>query len=131
MKDEVWIVYDGECPICSNVAKAYKIKEAVGILHTLDARENKNHPLMQEINSLNLDIDKGMVIKFQNTCYHGVDAIHIMALLGTNSGLFNKINSTIFQSKILAKIFYPLLRCLRNFLLWCKGVKKIENLKNI
>ena len=131
MSDDVWFVYDGQCPICSNVAKAYKIKKAVGNLHALDARENKNHPLMQEINALHLDIDQGMVIKFQNTLYHGVDALHVMALLGTDSGLFNKINSTIFKSKILAKIFYPTLRTLRNFVLWSKGIKKIKNLENV
>lgn len=128
MKDEVWFIYDGQCPICSNFAKACKIKEAAGNLQTLDARQNKNHPLMQEIKALNLDIDEGMVIKFRGTYYHGSDALHVMALLGTDSDVFNKINAMIFKSKILAKIFYPLLRSLRNFVLWCKGIKKIQNL---
>ena len=90
-KDDVWFVYDGECPICTSASRAYRIKEALGNLYTIDARADKNHPIMKEINSLGLNIDQGMVIKFKNTHYHGVEALHIMALLGTNSGLFNRL----------------------------------------
>ena len=128
-EEKVWLVYDGECPICANVSKAYKIKKTLGSLQVLDARTEKNHPIMREINSLNLDLDQGMVIKFKNTHYHAVDALHVMALLGTNSGLFNRINSYIFRSKFLAKLCYPIFRSGRNFALWCKGVKQIRNLK--
>lgn len=127
-ENEVWFVYDGECPICKAVAQAYKIKKALGILHILDARKEKNHPIMREINSLGLDLDKGMVIKFKNTHYHAVDALHVMALLGTNSGWFNRINSYIFRSKFLSKLCYPIFRSGRNFALWCKGVRQVKNL---
>lgn len=128
-KNEVWFVYDGECPICSQTARFYRIKEATGNLHILDARIAQDHPLIQEINHLGFDLDKGMVIKFQNTLYHGSDALHVMALLGTNSDLFNRLNSYIFRSKFLSKLCYPLLRIARNFALRCKNVEQIKNLK--
>lgn len=126
-QDSIWFVYDGKCPICVNASKYYKIKKTVGNLQLLDARENKDHPIIIEINSLRLNLDDGMVIKYQNNFYHGSDALHLMALLGSDSDWLNKINSYIFRSKILAKIFYPFFRACRNFILFCKGVKKIND----
>lgn len=126
--DEVWFIYDGECPICASVSRAYKIKKALGNLHILDGRQEKNHPLIKEINALGLDLDKGMVIKFKNTHYHAAAALQVMALLGTNSSLFNRINSYIFRSKFLSKLCYPIFRVGRNLALCCKGVGQIKNL---
>ncbi len=128
-KEVVWFVYDGQCPICASTARAYKIKESLGQLNTLDARKEKDHEIMREINSLGLNIDEGMVIKFQNTHFAGADALNVMALLGTNSTLFNRVNSYIFKSKLLSKICYPFFKAARNFILFCKGVGKINNLK--
>ncbi len=129
IKNDVWFVYDGDCPICNGAANAFKIKEAVGRLNTVNARTEKNHPVIQEINKLGLNLDDGMVIKFKDTCYHGVDALHVMALIGTNSGFFNRVNCFFFRSKFLSKICYPFFRAGRNFTLWCKNVDQINNIK--
>ena len=45
MKKEVWLVYDGEYPICRPSANALKIKEAAGTLHLVNARES--HPIFR------------------------------------------------------------------------------------
>ncbi|MCE3255759.1 MAG: hypothetical protein K0R25_1253 [Rickettsiaceae bacterium] len=128
-QNEIWLVYDGECPICRNVARFYKIKEAAGNLRLVDARNNSNNQVIGEINSLGLDLDKGMVIKIDDKFYHGADATYIMALIGSKSGIFNRINVAIFRSKFMAKILYPPLRALRNFALLIKGKSQINNLK--
>jgi predicted DCC family thiol-disulfide oxidoreductase YuxK len=125
-KDQVWFVYDGDCPMCNGAVNSFMIKKAVGTLNLINARTQKNHPIMIEIKKLNLNLDDGMVIKFKDNLYHGADALHTMALIGGNSGFFNKVNCFLFKSKNLSKICYPFLRFCRNFVLYIKGIKKIN-----
>ena len=129
-KGDVWFVYDGDCPLCTTAAKALRIRQAVGTLHLVNAREDSSHPVMQEIQARRLNLDVGMVIKFQNTCYHGADALHVMALLGTGHGWFNRMNAWLFRSKTLSRLLYPSMREARNLFLRLTGVSKIDNLKN-
>jgi predicted DCC family thiol-disulfide oxidoreductase YuxK len=126
---DVWFVYDGQCPICSVAAHALQIKKSVGNLHLVNAREDKDHPLLKEVNERQLDLDDGMVLKYRDGYYHGEDALHMMALLGSGQGWFNRMNASLFRSKLFARLFYPAMRAIRNMLLRLKGVPKIRNLK--
>ncbi len=122
----IYLIYDGECPLCNTSAKALKIRKAVGTLHLINAREN--HPIMQEINSANLNIDKGMVVKFNDTLYHGAEAQHILAIIGSDNDFFNRINVWLFRSKTRAHLLYPIFRTFRNILLWLNKTSKVNNL---
>jgi len=124
-RKEVWLIYDGECPICSPTANALKIRDAVGTLHLINAREN--HPILNEIKNAGLNLDEGMVVKIDNKLYHGADAQHVLALIGTTQDWFNRINVWLFRSKTLAKLIYPIMRALRNMLLKIKKVSKLNN----
>jgi hypothetical protein len=59
---------------------------------------------------------------------YGVDAIHALALMGTRSGAFNRLNYWAFRSSAVSGVLYPLLRSGRNLLLKIRGVHKINNL---
>ncbi|HCS64040.1 MAG TPA: hypothetical protein DIW64_08100 [Cellvibrio sp.] len=126
-KEDVWLVYDGECPVCKTYCKYIRIREAVGNLHLVDARQPGE--LMDEITRLGLDIDQGMVLKFKDAIYYGPDAIHMLTLLSTPSGIFNRINYYIFSTKPGAKIAYPIGKAFRTLLLKLLGIQYIENLK--
>ncbi len=127
----VWFVYDGKCPLCQMGATHLRIKEAVGQLHLLDKRETTNdHPLIREINDRKLDLDKGMVVKMGGRLYQGIDALHVMALIGSSKGWFNRINAVLFRYRPVAVLCYPFLRGARNLLLKIKGVPPIKNLEN-
>lgn len=128
-KGDVWFVYDGDCPLCNSAANALRIRKAVGNLHLVNAREEGNYPLLQEIKARNLNLDDGMVIKFQDICYHGADALHIMALLGTGQGWFNRMNAWLFRSRALSALCYPAMRGVRNLALRLKGVPRLRNLE--
>ena len=125
---DVWFVYDGDCPICSVAARGLRIRKAVGSLNLVDARTDIDHPILKEVQDLKLDLDEGMVIKFRDTCYHGADALQVMALLGTGQGWFNRMNAWLFRSRTLSKICYPPMRATRNLLIRLRGVEKIGNL---
>jgi predicted DCC family thiol-disulfide oxidoreductase YuxK len=126
----VWFAYDGHCPICTHAASALQIRKSVGPLQLVDARDDPAHPLIQEIARLGLNLDDGMVLKYQCVCYHGEDALHMMAMLGSPSGWFNRANVLLFRSRAMAKLCYPAMRGARNLLLHLKGVEKIRNLQN-
>lgn len=126
-EDEVWLVYDGLCPVCSFYCRYVRIRQAVGTLHLVDAREPG--PLMDEINAAGLDIDQGMVLKFRDAIYYGSDAVHMLALLGSPSSLFNTINFHVFRTRLGARIIYPLGKAFRNAVLKLLGITYIDNLK--
>ena len=127
-KDDIWLVYDGECPVCKTYCKYIRIRDAVGRLHLVDARQPSE--VLDEITAAGLDIDQGMVVKFNNTLYYGADAIQVLTLLSTRFGIFNRINYLFFSSKVGAKLFYPLGKAIRTLLLKVLGIKYIENLKH-
>lgn len=128
-KGEVWFIYDGDCPLCTMAANALQIRKAVGPLHLLNAREENGHPVLLQIQSKGLNLDEGMVILFQDTYYHGADALHVMALLGTGQGWFNRLNAWLFRSQILSALCYPAMRTVRNIALRIKGVPPLRNLE--
>ena len=123
---EILLVYDKECPACNNYCLWVRIRKSVGELKLVDAREPS--AIMDEITATGLDIDQGMVLKMGGTIYYGSDAIHALALIGSPSSIFNRVNYWIFRSQTLSRIFYPILRLFRNLLLKILGKTKINNL---
>ena len=124
--NQVLLVYDKECPACDNYCQFVRIRESVGELVLVDAREST--AVLQQVTEMGLDIDQGMVLKLNEQIYYGSDAIHMLSLLGSRSGLFNRLNYFLFRSKRAANILYPVLRTLRNILLKFLGKTKINNL---
>lgn len=125
--EEILLVYDRQCPACSYYCEVVRIRESVGKLKIINARDGGE--VMDEITSQGLDIDQGMVLKMGNRLYYGSDAIHALALISSRSGIFNRLNYWVFKSKSISLIFYPVLRFFRNLLLKMLGKTKINNLK--
>jgi len=126
---EVWLVYDGECPVCTAYCRYARIRDAVGRLHLVDARQPG--PLMDEITAAGLDIDQGMVVKFNDVIYYGPEAIRMLTLMSTRSGLFNRISYAFFGTTRRAGFFYPFGKAFRNLVLKVLGISYIENLKDV
>lgn len=124
---EVLVVYDKQCPACDYYCNMVRIKQSVGRLVLVDARDGG--PIMEEITAKGLDIDQGMVVKAGNELYYGADAIHVLALMGTNKGFFNRLAYLSFRSRAASNVLYPILRACRNLLLKILGKTKINNLQ--
>ena len=125
-REEILLVYDKECPVCNNYCQMVRIRESVGDLKIVNARDESD--VMREITAQGLDIDQGMVLKMGGQLYYGSDAIHALALISSRYGLFNRLNYWLFKSKTLSHILYPVLRFFRNLLLKLLGKTKINNL---
>jgi len=123
---EILLVYDKQCPACNFYCQLVRIRETVGELRLVDAREPGT--IMDEITAAGLDIDQGMVLKLGGRLYYGTDAIHMLSLIGSRSGFFNRLNYWVFRSSTIAQIVYPVLRFFRNLLLKILRKTKINNL---
>ena len=102
---EVFVVYDGMCPFCSRYVMLYRIRQLAGKVHMIDARSD--HPLVAEIRAMGLSLDNGMAVKWGGRVYHGADALHVLALLGSEDGAFNRLNRWVFQRPKLGRMLYP------------------------
>ena len=125
-ENPILLIYDKDCPACNAYCQMVRIRQSVGELKLINAREDTE--VMQQITAQGLDIDQGMVLKMGEQYYYGSDAIYMLSLLSSRSGLFNRLNYHLFKSKRLAKWLYPLLRFFRNLLLKLLGKRKINNL---
>ena len=120
-----WLIYDGECPFCSQYVKLVRIRQAVGGLKLLNARDGG--PQYDEVLRAGLDLDEGMVLKLNDRLYHGDDCVHALAMLSEPKGFFNRLNVWVFKSPKRAAFLYPILRAGRNLALKLLGRKKLDH----
>lgn len=126
-KQDLFLVYDKQCPFCDAYCKLVRIREAAGNLILVDARDGG--PLVDKVTAQGLDVDEGMVLIVGEQLYYGSDAIHALSLLSSRSGFFNRINYLIFRSSRWSAVLYPMLRSSRNVALKLLGRTRINNLQ--
>lgn len=121
--DITWIVYDGDCPFCTQYVKLVRLRETIGKVKPLNARED--HPVVRFVRAKGIDLNQEMALVKGDDVIAGPDVIHRLALLSTGSGFFNGLMSKMFASKGLTKFMYPFMRTGRNATLLLMGRKKI------
>jgi len=119
-----YVVYDGECPFCSSYVKLLRLREAVGPVVLLNARED--HPVVRQVEEHGVVLDQEMALVMGNEIYSGGECINRLALMSTGSGFFNRINAALFSSPTFSKFAYPFLRSGRNLALKVLGRKQIR-----
>lgn len=100
----IYLIYDGECLLCRQSAKALRLKKTVGQLTIINARTE--HPLVNEVMKKGYDLNEGIIVKYNEQFYYGTDAIHMLALLSSPVGIFNRLNAYLFKYKLLTKLLY-------------------------
>jgi predicted DCC family thiol-disulfide oxidoreductase YuxK len=125
---DILLVYDKECPACNYYCNLTRIRESLGDLVLVNARDGG--PVMDEITAAGLDIDQGMVLKVGDKLHYGSDAIHALSLMSTRSGIFNRLSCFIFRSEKVSAVLYPVLLAGRNLLLKSLRKSKINNLES-
>lgn len=123
--DGVLLVYDGECPLCSNYAQFLKLRQSVGELTLIDARAGG--PVVEEIRGLPYDLNEGMVAVVDGRHYVGHEALNVLARLGEGCGVLNRFNRLVFSSPVAARFSYPWLKLCRRVALKFKGVALIDD----
>ncbi len=125
--DELALIYDGECPVCTAYSCSVDVDsgKASGV-RRINARSDD--ALVQQAKDAGVDLDEGMVVVHQGKMYHGADALNVMARLAPERGLGNRLNRMLFSNRTVSRLSYPFLRAGRNLLLRMLGRKKIAEI---
>lgn len=123
--DHITIIYDHDCPFCREYTHLMRLKNTIGTVELINARDAPDmvHKLLKQ----SIDIDKGMVVLYHEDIHHGAEAMHMLALLSSRLGWFNRINYWIFRSPTASRLLYPILRFGRTMVLRIMGVHKIND----
>lgn len=117
----LWLVYDGDCPFCSATAQMYRLKKSVGTLQVVNAREAGDTDIMREIAAAQLDLNEGIVARFNGRLYHGAEALHLLAMLGSDNDWLNRLNVALFRNPRAVRLAYPAMKFARNTVLKLMG----------
>ena len=118
------IVYDGECPFCARYVAWQRLRATVGAVQLHDARAGGD--LVAALWSAGYDLNEGMVLIWNDQVFHGDACVNRLALLSSNSGLFNRMNALAFKSPLASALLYPVLRFGRNTVLRLLGRQKLS-----
>ena len=118
-----YLAYDGECPFCTRFVRYLRLRDSIGPLAMIDSR--RGGPEVDEVSRLGFDLNQGMALKLHGEFYHGAACVHVLALLSTRSGLFNRTVSIVFRSPRVARLLYPVLRAGRNLTLFLLGRRRL------
>lgn len=88
--DTVYVLYDGECPMCSMYSNWVEIRRAAGKLEAIDVREHREYVAAMEEQGLN--IDQGFVVVKNGSFHHAADALQVIAALSENRSLLDRLN---------------------------------------
>ena len=93
------------CPFCTRYVMLYRIRQLAEKVHMIDARTD--HPVVREVKARGHSLENGMAVKWNGQYYHGAAALHVLALLGSESGVFNTLNRLVFSRPKLGRFLYP------------------------
>ena len=119
--DTVFVFYDGECPFCSNFVKMLALKKYYSV-ELFDLRTLPE--IVQWFREEGLNVDDGMIVTINQRLYYADEAVHILALLSTNS-LVGRANRLLFSRRRIARLLYPIMKTGRIIVLAILRKKKI------
>lgn len=127
MTDSITIIYDGQCPFCSSYVSMMRLRETAGQVELVDARSTD--PRVAEAVSAGLDLDRGMVVIWQDRTYFGEDAVHLLAVLSGPRGISNRLQRALFGTPRRAARVYPVLARGRRLFLRLSGRRSIGEMR--
>jgi predicted DCC family thiol-disulfide oxidoreductase YuxK len=109
------IIYDGDCPFCSEYVRIIRLKRSVGEVQLINARSGG--VAVAQARDQGFDLNQEMVLIYRGRLYGGPDCLHMLALLSTRAGVVNKTIALLFSRPTIARLAYPILRAGRNLTL--------------
>lgn len=103
-----YLIYDGDCPFCTQYVRFLKLQQAVGPVTLLNARECP--ALVRDLNAHHMNINKGMVWSEGGTLYYDHLAINRLAILSEDDDAMNTLNRLLFANPRISKYLYAVLK---------------------
>ena len=114
-----YLLYDGECPICAGFVKFAEFRRRHPHIKLLDARHEP--ALVAELRRDGYEINDGMVLVVDGKLYYGADASEKLASYRSDLPAAKRAAMAAIGASP-----YPLLRGMRNALLWVRGKHLIQ-----
>jgi predicted DCC family thiol-disulfide oxidoreductase YuxK len=116
----ITVIYDGDCPFCASYVSMMRLRETVGRVDLVNARDDD--PRVREVQAAGYDLDEGMVVLWRGEVHFGDGAVHLLATLsGESKGLFNRVQRSVFRDRQRAARVYPVLAAGRRLFLRLVG----------
>jgi predicted DCC family thiol-disulfide oxidoreductase YuxK len=116
----ITVIYDGDCPFCASYVSMMRLRQAVGAVELVNAREGD--PRVRAVQDAGYDLDAGMVVLWQGEVFFGDTAVHLLATLSAGEGrLFDRIQRAAFADPRRAARLYPVLAAGRRLFLRLAG----------
>ena len=87
---KVSIVYDGNCPVCSRLAAASRLRDRADELKLVDARTDPVDDVQGRDLSA-VDFDEGFAVIVDGRAHLGADGAHVLGMLTVPSGFFYRL----------------------------------------
>ena len=121
----MWIVYDGQCPFCTNYVALMKLRKSVRNVELVDARTD--HPTVKMLCDLGYDLNEGMVVVYGDEIFHGKSAIVFLSSLSGDLGLSGRLVSLLLRNERRSAFLYPIMKAGRRATLALLGRSQIAS----
>ena len=121
------VIYDGECPFCSNYVRLMALRKTVGRVELVNARQS--HPFVRDLQTAGYDLNEGMAVIFGGKIYYGYEAVTLLSRLSDTSSVSARALSALLRDPARARRIYPWMRLCRNLTLKALGRTKIADAK--
>lgn len=105
--NSVKVIYDGECPFCSNFVYLSNLKRLGYKVTLISAREEDNETVRKL--SKGFDLDNGMIVVVGSDILYGANAARFLTTGFNTSNPLALIYYILLKNKTVSKIIYPLL----------------------
>jgi predicted DCC family thiol-disulfide oxidoreductase YuxK len=126
-RTETVVIYDGECPFCRSYASLMKLREVVGDVALVNARDGGRW--VEALNEQGYDLNDGMAVIFGDKVYYGDDAVVFISSMSTDSSLLARCLTRLLRNKTRARIVYPVMKLGRRLTLHVLGIRPIGSSK--
>jgi predicted DCC family thiol-disulfide oxidoreductase YuxK len=90
------IVYDGDCPFCTQFVKMVRLREVFGAVRLVDARASGD-PQINDLRS-RYHLDDGFVVIHGGKEYYGPEAMDFLSMACDSKGLMSRLlRSPLFR----------------------------------
>jgi predicted DCC family thiol-disulfide oxidoreductase YuxK len=121
----VKVIYDGECPFCSNFVRLSNLKRIGYQVILINAREADNDVVRKL--SKSYDLDDGMIVIVDNEILYGSTAARFLSTGFKRTNLLALIYYTFLHNKKVSEVIYPWLVRGRKFYFRILGKRLIND----
>lgn len=120
---KVRVVYDGDCPFCSDYAAYQRLRVAGGEIELVDARAHREALAAMGISGA--DLEDGMVVFVDGVRHDGADAMHALSrITQPPARWWVRLVGAVAGSRPLARTIYPALKLGRRIVLRLLGISR-------